>query len=82
MICVRREGWRRVYDLPERVLPADLLADEPTDAECLAHLAALAARSLGVATRADLIDYHRLRELTGPGPGTPTWWTRRRRRPG
>ena len=67
VICVRREGWRRVYDLPDRVLPGGLLADEPTDAECLAHLAASAARSLGVVTRADLIDYHRLRELTSPG---------------
>jgi len=66
VICVRREGWRRVYDLPGRVLPAGLLGHEPTDAECLAHLAASAARSLGVVTRADLIDYHRLRELTGP----------------
>ena len=66
VICVRREGWRRVYDLPGRVLPSDLLAHEPTDAECLAHLAAAAARSLGVVTRADLIDYHRLRELTSP----------------
>ena len=26
VICVRREGWRRVYDLPDRVLPGDLLA--------------------------------------------------------
>ena len=67
VICVRREGWRRVYDLPDRVLPGGLLAGEPTDAECLARLAASAARSLGVVTRADLIDYHRLRELTSPG---------------
>ena len=66
VICVRREGWRRVYDLPERVLPGDLLARDPSDAECLAYLAAAAARSLGVVTRADLIDYHRLREMTGP----------------
>src|SRR5215470_4728171 len=66
VICVRREGWRRVYDLPDRVLPAGLLDHEPTDEECLAHLAAAAARSLGVVTRADLIDYHRLRELTSP----------------
>ena len=66
VICVRREGWRRVYDLPDRVLPGDLLAHEPTDAECLAHLAAAAARSLGVVTRADLIEHHRLRELTSP----------------
>src|SRR5262245_10123150 len=66
VICVRREGWRRVYDLPDRVLPAGLLAHEPTDSECLAHLAAAAARRLGVVTRADLIDYHRLRGLTSP----------------
>jgi uncharacterized protein YcaQ len=66
VICVRREGWRRVYDLPERVLPRDLLGHDPTDIECLAHLAASAARSLGVVSRADLIDYHRLRELTTP----------------
>lgn len=64
VICVRREGWRRVYDLPERVLPAELLNADLTDAECLARLAAVAGRALGVVTRADLIDYHRLRQLT------------------
>ena len=31
VICVRRDGWRRVYDLPERVLPADLLGDGKPD---------------------------------------------------
>ncbi len=67
VICVRREGWRRVYDLPERVLANDTLATEPTDEECLAYLAAQAARSLGVVTHADLVDYHRLRELAAPG---------------
>jgi len=67
VICVRREGWRRVYDLPHRVLPAALLSQEPGDEECLAHLAATATRALGVVTRADLIDYHRLRELAAPG---------------
>jgi len=64
VICVRRDGWRRVYDLPDRVLPRELLEHEPDDAACLAHLARVAGRALGVATRADLIDYHRLRELT------------------
>ena len=24
-VCVRRTGWRRIYDLPERVIPEDLL---------------------------------------------------------
>jgi len=69
VICVRRDGWRRVYDLPERVLPPELLGLEPTDEECLTYLAGVAARGLGVVTRADLIDYHRLRELTVPGAG-------------
>jgi uncharacterized protein len=59
-ICVRRNGWRRVYDLPERVLPADLLASEPTSEECVIHLAAAAGRALGVVTQSDLADYHRL----------------------
>ena len=44
VICVRRTGWRRVYDLPERVLPDELLGAEPSDTECLAHLAGVTAR--------------------------------------
>jgi len=63
VVCARREGWRRVYDLPERVLPEELLGREPADSECLARLAAVAARALGVATRADLVDYQRLNHL-------------------
>jgi len=64
VICVRRDGWRRVYDLPERALPGELLDQDPPDSECLAHLAGVAARALGVATRADLVDYQRLNHLT------------------
>jgi uncharacterized protein len=60
VICVRRTGWRRVYDLPERVLPADLAAMELTDAECIARLAGVAGRALGVVTQADLSDYQRI----------------------
>ena len=60
VICVRRTGWRRVYDLPERVLPDELLGADPSDPECLAHLAGVTARALGVVTRADLTEYHRL----------------------
>jgi uncharacterized protein YcaQ len=63
VICVRRSGWRRVYDLPERVIPAPLLVSEPSDEECVSHLAAVSAHALGVVTRADLIDYHRLRNF-------------------
>ncbi|MDR2987372.1 MAG: winged helix DNA-binding domain-containing protein, partial [Nocardiopsaceae bacterium] len=63
VICARRTGWRRVYDLPERVLPPDVLNADPTDAECLIHLTGVAARALGVVTKADLTDYHRLRNF-------------------
>jgi uncharacterized protein YcaQ len=64
VICARRVGWRRVYDLPERVLPAYLRDAELTDAECVAHLVKTAARALGVATRSDLMDYNRFRAGT------------------
>ena len=62
VICVRRTGWRRVYDLPERVLPADLLGDGKPDEECVRRLVATAGRALGVATRADLLEYQRVRQ--------------------
>jgi uncharacterized protein YcaQ len=60
VICARRTGWRRIYDLPERVLPAGLLNADPSDAECLIRLTSVAAGALGVVTRADLTDYQRL----------------------
>ena len=66
VICVRRTGWRRVYDLPERVLPDELLGAEPSDAECLAHLAGVTARALGVVAQADLTEYHRLNVQYAP----------------
>src|SRR6266566_7633626 len=69
VICARRTGWRRIYDLPERVLPADLLNADPTDADCLIHLTGVAARALGVVTRSDLTDYQRLANF-GSGRNT------------
>ena len=61
VVCVERRGWKRVYDLAERAIPTELLHDELDDAECLRRLVRLAGRSLGVGTRADIADYHRLR---------------------
>ncbi|MFF7859085.1 DNA glycosylase AlkZ-like family protein [Streptomyces sp. NPDC007904] len=61
VVCVERRGWKRVYDLAERAIPEALLRDEPADAECLRRLVGLAGRALGVGTRADLADYHRLK---------------------
>ncbi|MDP9846431.1 winged helix-turn-helix domain-containing protein [Streptosporangium lutulentum] len=61
VVCTRRVGWRRVYDLAERAVPGHLLAEELSDAECVVRLARIAGRALGVATRADLVDFLRLR---------------------
>src|ERR1700761_7811532 len=59
-VCVRRAGWRRIYDLPERAVPKDLLDTDPTDAECLSYLVGTVSRALGVATHADFLEYARL----------------------
>ncbi len=58
--ATRRASFERVYDLPERVLPASVL-DLPTPPEPDAHRALMerAARALGVATSGDLRDYFR-----------------------
>ncbi|WP_067487158.1 winged helix-turn-helix domain-containing protein [Actinomadura hibisca] len=85
VVCVRRTGWRRVYDLAERAIPAPLLGHEPSEAECLAHLVRHAGRALGVATRADLADYYRLKgeqvdsavEAAGLVPVTVAGWRHR-----
>ena len=61
VVCVERRGWKRVYDLAERAVPTALLHDELDDAECLRRLVRLAGESLGVGTRSDIADYHRLR---------------------
>jgi uncharacterized protein YcaQ len=61
VVCVERRGWKRVYDLADRAIPEALLHDELDDTECLRRLVRLAGRSLGVGTRADIADYHRLK---------------------
>ncbi|MFD8795405.1 winged helix-turn-helix domain-containing protein [Streptomyces vinaceus] len=61
VVVTERRGWKRVYDLPERAVPDALLHDDLDDRECLRRLVALAGRSLGVGTRADIADYHRLK---------------------
>jgi uncharacterized protein len=58
----RRNGaFARVYDVPERVLPATVLAvPTPSDDEAIRGLIAVAAAALGVAAEPELRDYFRL----------------------
>ncbi|MEV4002959.1 crosslink repair DNA glycosylase YcaQ family protein [Actinomadura sp. NPDC049753] len=85
VVCVERVGWRRVYDLAERAVPAGLLAQDPDDDACLTALVARAGRALGVATRGDLADYYRIKqdqvdrvvEAAGLVPVEVAGWTQR-----
>lgn len=71
VVCVRRVGWRRVYDLAERAIPAEHRAPDPSwveadgvygpsDSACVRELLRRAARVMGVGTRSDLVDVHRV----------------------
>ncbi|MET9221581.1 crosslink repair DNA glycosylase YcaQ family protein [Streptomyces sp. NPDC003300] len=61
VVCTRRRGWKRIYDLAERAVPDALLHDDLDDTECVRRLVVQAGAAMGVATRADLADYHRLK---------------------
>lgn len=57
----RRRNFERLYDLPERALPAEIVAAPvPSRDEAQRKLMTLAAKALGVATARDLRDYYRL----------------------
>jgi uncharacterized protein YcaQ len=59
--ATRRNGFTRFYMLPERWIPADVLA-EPTPAadDARRELLLLAARAHGLGTARDLADYYRI----------------------
>ncbi|PNE42572.1 winged helix-turn-helix domain-containing protein [Streptomyces noursei] len=84
VVCTERRGWKRIYDLAERAVPEPLLHDDLDDAECIRRLVAQAGAAMGVATRADLADYHRLKgeqvdaviEGTGLVPVTVEGWAK------
>ncbi|POM11133.1 cytoplasmic protein [Pseudomonas sp. WP001] len=55
-----RRGFERLYDLPERVIPGEILQTVVSEAEALRGLLVHSAGALGVATEKDLRDYFRL----------------------
>jgi uncharacterized protein YcaQ len=60
LVVSRRAGWRRQYDLPERVIPSEFFHDDLTDDECCAALVEAGARLMGIGTAAEIADVHRL----------------------
>ena len=61
-VAGRRNGFERVYDLTERVVPPDILAaPTPSIEDAHRELVRIAARALGVATRRDIFNYFYLR---------------------
>lgn len=57
----RRPSFERVYDIPERVLPASVLSmPVPAADDAIRELLGISARALGIATASDLRDYFRL----------------------
>jgi len=55
-----RRGFERLYDLPERVIPGEILQTVVSEPEALRGLLVHSASALGVATEKDLRDYFRL----------------------
>jgi uncharacterized protein YcaQ len=61
-VARRKPSFERTYDLPERVLPPEILnAPTPPEEEARAQLLIHAAQALGVATLGDLADYFRMK---------------------
>jgi uncharacterized protein YcaQ len=56
-----RRGFERIYDLTERVIPAEQLGEPPDEEACLRHFVLRAVEARGVVTRARLADYYRVR---------------------
>jgi uncharacterized protein len=62
LVVAGRQGFQRLYDLPERVLPRELLdAPTPPEPERLRELVVRAVRARGVLTESGTVEHWRLR---------------------
>ncbi len=62
LVVAGRQGFQRLYDLPERVLPEELLgAPTPAEPERLRELAERAVRARGVLTERGIVEHWRLK---------------------
>jgi hypothetical protein len=60
LVCRKRKGFQRVYDLAERAVPPEIFGVELSDEACQIRLVEAAAGALGVASASDLAAYHGL----------------------
>jgi hypothetical protein len=83
LVCSTRRGSKRVFDLPERRLPAHLLSTRPAKEEILAAMADRALASLGIATVPDIAAYYNITpahareglEAAGARPAAVEGWS-------
>jgi uncharacterized protein YcaQ len=62
LVIAGRDGFQRMYDLPERVIPDAVLgAPVPDEDEVLRRLVVLAVRARGALTEAGVVEHWRLR---------------------
>ncbi len=62
LVIAGRQGFQRLYDLPERVLPDAVLgAPVPDESEALQRLVVRAVRARGALTEAGVVEHWRLR---------------------
>lgn len=60
VVSAGRRGFERVYDLPERTLPSEILTSEVGRVDAQRELTRRAVQALGIGTVRDIADYYRL----------------------
>ncbi len=59
-----RDSFKRLYALPEQILPKSILDHMPSDVDAKKKLFLQAARAIGVGTYTDIADWHRMSPTT------------------